>query len=191
MVAWQITPIHLVGDQDIRLNRFLPRHTASVGDRAGRFGLFNRHTMISSFENDFARIVRQASALQQGSQRHARPFRVADRAQFPLGASDLWDEKDATIARALQRRDPCFGPHVPQFVIAQHQRVPDRTVEPQSITGDVEPRRREMTPDVKQFRRGQVLIELIERHLKISGLLLPNDEAGRRGSTELVDVPAV
>jgi hypothetical protein len=43
-----------------------------------------------------------------------------------------------------------------------------------------------MTAYVEQFRRGEVRVELIEWHLQIDRLLLPNDEARRRGVTSLV-----
>ena len=60
VVARKITPIHLVGNQDFRLNCFLPRHAAGIGDRTRRSGFF--------FEQDLARIVFQAGPLQQNSQ---------------------------------------------------------------------------------------------------------------------------
>ena len=74
MVARQITPIHLVRNQDFRLNRFLPGYAAGIGDRARRYGLFSREAAISSLEHDVARIVFQAGPLQQSSQWHTRPF---------------------------------------------------------------------------------------------------------------------
>jgi len=108
------------------------------------------------FEHDVARIVFQAGPLQQSSQWHTRPFCVADGAQLPLRSSSLGDEKDPTITRALQSGDPRLGPHLPQFLVAQRQRVPNRAVDPQPITGEVELWRREMAAYVEQFCRGQV-----------------------------------
>ena len=154
MVARKITPIHLVSNQDFRLNCLLPGDAASIGDRSRRYGLFRRRAAISSFEHDFARIVLQAGPLQQSSQWHTRPFCVADGAQLPLRSSRLWDEKDPTITRALQSGDPRLGPHLPQFLVAQRQPVANRAVDPQPITGEVELWRREMTAYVEQFRRG-------------------------------------
>ena len=118
MVARKITPIHLICNQDFWLDRFFARHAAGIGDRNRRFGLFGRDAAVSSFEHDLARIVFQAGPLEQSSQRHTRPFRVADRTQPPLRSTYLRDEKHATIARALQRGDPRFGRHLPQFLVA-------------------------------------------------------------------------
>src|ERR1700730_14091664 len=156
MVARKIAPIHLVSNQDFRLNCLLPEYAAGIGDRTRRYGLFRRRAAISPFEHDFARIVFQAGPLQQSSHRHAGPFRVADGAQFPLRPSNLWDEKDPTVTRALQNGDPRLRPHFPQFLVAQRQRVPDRAIDPELITGDVDPWRREMTAYVEQLRRGEV-----------------------------------
>ena len=156
MVARKITPIHLVSDQDFRLNCLLPGHAAGIGDRTRRYRLFRRRAAIGSFEHDFARIVFQAGPLQQGSQWHTRPFCVADGAQLPLRSSNLGDEKDPTITRALQSSGPRLGGHLPQFLVAQRQRVPDRAIDPELITGDVDPWRREVTAYVEQLRRGEV-----------------------------------
>src|SRR5215831_17298668 len=110
MIARKITPIHLVRNQDFRLNYLLRGHATSIGDRTWRYGLFRRRTAIGSFEHDFARIVFQPSTLKQGSQWHTRPFCVADGAQLPLRSASLGDEKDPTITRALQSGDPRLGP---------------------------------------------------------------------------------
>ena len=151
-----MTPIHLVSDQDFGLNRFLPGHAASIGDRTRRYGLFCRRAAISPFEHDFARIVFQAGPLQQNSQWHTRPFCVADGAQLPLRPSNLGDEKDPTVARAFQSGGPRLGRHLPQFLVTQRQWVPNGAFDPELIIGDVDPRRRKMTAYVKQFRRGDV-----------------------------------
>src|SRR6266581_841251 len=150
MVARKVTPIHLVRNQDFRLNCLLPGHAAGIGDRTRRYGLFRRRAAISSFEHDFARIVFQAGPLQQSSQWHTRPFCVADGAQLPLRSPNLRDQKDPTIARALQSGGPRFGPHLPQFLVAQRQRVPNRAIDSQLITGDIDPWRWEMTAYVEQ-----------------------------------------
>src|SRR6266446_6228906 len=156
MVARKITPIHLVRNQDFRLNCLLPTHAAGIGDRTRRYGLFRRRAAIGSFKHDFARIVFQAGPLQQSSQWHTRPFCVADGAQLPLRSSSLGDEKDPTITRALQSGDPRLGPHLSQLLVAQRQRVPNRAIDPELIIGGVDPRRREMTAYVEQFRRGEI-----------------------------------
>src|ERR1700737_4507661 len=96
--------------------------------------------------------------------------------------------KYPTITRALQSGGPRLGRHLPSFLVAPRQRVPNRAIDPQPIIGGVDPRRREMTAYVEQFRRGQVRIDPIERHLQIRRLLLSNDEARRRGLTRLVGV---
>src|SRR6266404_3470878 len=156
MVARKFTPIHLVSNQDFRLNCFFPRHAAGIGDPTRRYGLFRRRAAIGAFEHDFARIVFQAGTLQQGSQRHTRQFCIADCTQLPLRSSNLGDEKDPTITRALQSGGPRFRPHLPQFLVAQRQWVPDCAVDPQLITGDVDPWCWEMTAYVEQLRRGEV-----------------------------------
>jgi hypothetical protein len=43
-----------------------------------------------------------ASAIQQVAQRHAGPFRIADRAELPLCPFNLGDDEDATIASTFQ-----------------------------------------------------------------------------------------
>jgi hypothetical protein len=61
----------------------------------------------------------------------------------PIASSNLGDEKDPTITRALQSGSPRLGPHLPQFLVAQRQRVPDRAIDPELIIGEVNPWRRE------------------------------------------------
>ena len=64
-------------------------------------------------------------------ERHTGPFRIADCAEFPLCSFNLWDKEDATIARALQNGDPFLGGHVSQFLVAQRNRIPGRTIDAQ------------------------------------------------------------
>src|SRR5580704_8683065 len=151
MVVRKIMPVHPPGDQDFRLYRLLPRDTASIGDRTGRFRLFSGNASIRAFKHDFAGIVLETGALQEDSQWHAGPFRVADRTQLPLRASYLRDEKDPAVTRALQRGNACLGRHIPQFLIAQRQWLSDRAVDHEAVLRDVDPGRLEMTTDIKQF----------------------------------------
>src|SRR4029077_1576085 len=97
-----------------------------------------------------------ARRFQQSSQWHTRPFCVADGAQLPLRSANLGNEKDPTITRALQSRGPRVGRHLPQFLVAQRQRVSNRAIDPEPIIGGVDPWGREMTAYLQQSRRGQV-----------------------------------
>src|SRR5258708_4631619 len=118
--------------------------------------------------------------LEQRSQGHPGPLCIANCSEFPLRSLHLWDQKDPTIARALQGRDPRFGWHASQLVIAQNKRLPDRTIDSQLIGGAIQVWRRKMTAYVEQFRRSEVGVDRIERSLQILRLLLPDDQARRK-----------
>jgi hypothetical protein len=108
--------------------------------------------VISSLEHNLARIVFQTGPLDQSLQGLAGPFGIADSAQLPLRSPNLGEKKDPTVARALQSRDPRLGWHLAQFLVAQGQRVPDRTVNPEPIIAGVETRSREMAPYIVKLR---------------------------------------
>src|ERR1700738_831734 len=133
----KITAIHLVSDHYSPLNCFVSGQTTGIGDRTGRYRLYVGRSLISSFEHDLTSIFFHASALQQSSQRHTGPFRIADRAELPLCSFNMWDKKDATIACAFQSGDPRLGGHVSQFLVAQRKRIPDRTIDAQSVRGEI------------------------------------------------------
>src|SRR5260370_8390323 len=108
-----------------------------IGDRTGRYRLYVGRSLISSFEHDLTSIFFHASALKQSSQRHPGPFRIADCAELPLCSFNMGDEKDATIACALQSGYPRLGGHISQFLVAQRKLIPDRTIDTQLVRGEI------------------------------------------------------
>src|ERR1700687_5418414 len=66
------------------------------------------------------------------------------------------------------------------LAVAQRERIPDGTVDAQSISLDFQRRRGEMTADVEQLRRSQIRVDLIERSLQVVRLFLSNDQTNRR-----------
>src|SRR5712671_4928433 len=188
VIPRKITTIHLVGDQDFRLNCLGPGHAPSIRDRVGRKGLLFGCSAIRSFEHDLASIFRQAGTLQQSSQGHTGPFRVADCSEFPLCSLHLRDEKDTTVARAFQGRDPGLGWHASQFIVAQRKRTFDRAIDTQLIGGSVQSWCWKMAAYVEQLRRSEVGVDRIKGSLQILRLLLPNNETRRRELTRSVDV---
>src|SRR6266478_2310182 len=188
VILRKITAIHLVSDQYFPLNCFVSGQTTGVRDWKGRFRLYDRRSLISSFEHDLTSVFFHASALEQSSQRHPGPFCIADCAELPLCSFNLWDKKDATIACALQSGDPRLGGHVSQFLVAQRKRIPDRTIDAQLVRGEIELRGREMTAYVEQLCRSEKRVNLIEGSLQIVRLLLSNDQAHRRGLTSFLDL---
>jgi hypothetical protein len=137
MVPRKIAAIHRVRDENFRLHCLRERHAPNIRDRARRKGLFFGCPAIRSFERDLANVFRQLGPLQQRSQRHPCPFRIADRSEFPLCSLHLRDEKDPAIPCALQGGDPRFGSHISQLLIAQRKRMPDRTIDAQLIRGAI------------------------------------------------------
>src|SRR5437868_3078244 len=89
---------------------------------------------------------------------------------------------------ALQNGDPRLGGHISQLLVAQRKRTPDRTIDAQLIRGEIQLRGREMTAYVKQLRRSEKRVKLIEGSLQIGRLLLSNDQAHRRGLTSFLDL---
>src|SRR5258708_945376 len=129
VIPRKITTIHLVSDKDFRLNCLGSGQAPSIRDRVGRNGLFFGRSAIRSFEYDLASIFCQASTLQQSSQGHTGPFRIADCPEFPLCSLHLRDEKDPTISCTLQRGDPRFGSYASQLLVAQSKRMSHRTID--------------------------------------------------------------
>src|SRR5258707_7292865 len=127
----------------------------------GRFRLYVRRSLISSFDPNLTSVFFHASALEQSSKRHTGPFCIADCAELPLCSFNMGDKKDATIACALQSGDPRLGGHVSQFLVAQRKRIPDRTIDAQLVRGEIELRGRGM--NVEQLCRSEKRVNLIER----------------------------
>jgi hypothetical protein len=191
VIPRKITTVHLVSDQDFRLNCLGAGQAPGIRDRVGRNRLFFGCSAIRSFEHDLTSILRQVGSLQQRSQGHTGPLRVADCSELPLCALHLWDEKDPAVARALQGRDPGLGSHASQLLVAQCERIPDRTIDAQSIRAAVQIRDRKMTTYVEQLRRSEVGVDPIERSLQIFRLLLSDDHACRGQFGGIVDVMLV
>ena len=99
----QLTAIHLVRDQHFALERLLSGQTASVRDRPGRDWWFRWRSAVGSLEHNLDGVVIQPGPPEQGAQRDAGPFCVADGAELPLCPRNLRDKKDAPIPRALER----------------------------------------------------------------------------------------
>src|SRR5260221_9883174 len=98
----KISAIHLVSDESCSLFFFFFQAEDGIRDWKGRFRLYVRRSLISSFEHNLTSVFFHASALEQSSQRHTGPFCIADCAELPLCSFNLWYKKDATIACALQ-----------------------------------------------------------------------------------------
>src|SRR6266849_8800535 len=107
VIGRQILPVHLVGDQHVRLHRSRPRDAASIRDRPRRLWLFLRHATISAFHNEVARIIGQSGAFQQHGKGNTRPFGIADRPEFPLRARRWRHQEYPAVAGALQCGDAC------------------------------------------------------------------------------------
>src|ERR1700731_2192028 len=137
VILWKITAIHLVSDQYFPLNCFVSGQTTGIGGQTGRYRLYVGRSLISSFKHNLTSVFFHASALQQSSQRHPGPFRIADCSELPLCSFNMWDKKDATIACALQSGDPCLGGHVSQFLVAQSKGIFDRTIDAQWVRGEI------------------------------------------------------
>ena len=191
VIARKIATIHLVGNQDFGAHRLGSGQAPNIRDRAGRKRLFFGRAAIRALERDLASIFRQASAVEQRAERHARPLRIADRSELPLCPLHLRDQKHPTVTRALERGDPRLAWHGSQFLVAQSKRMPDRSVDAQPISGAVQVRRWKMTADVEQLRRSEIGVDLIERSFEILWLLLPDDQACRRKWSSVVEVALI
>ncbi len=71
---------------------------------------FSGHSLragISAFQNDVAHVIDQSGAFQQHGKGNARPFRIADRAEFPLCAGHGRRQEYPAVTGALECGDAC------------------------------------------------------------------------------------
>src|SRR5258708_24029972 len=101
VIPRKITAIHLVSDQYFPLNCFVSGQTTGIRDWKGRFGLYVRRSLISSFEHNLTRLFFHPSALEQSSHRHTGPFCIADFAALPLCCFTLCYRQDPTLTCAV------------------------------------------------------------------------------------------
>jgi len=105
VVRRQILTVHPVSDEDVGLHRPRPRDAAGIRDRTRGLWLFLRHAAISAFQNDIAHSIGQSGALQKHRKGNASPFRVADRAEFPLRAGHGRRQEYPAVTGALHCGD--------------------------------------------------------------------------------------
>src|SRR4029450_7062827 len=146
---------------------------------------------VRSFEHDLPSVFCQTGTLQQCSQGHARPFRIADRSELPLCSLHLRDEKDSAMPCGLQRRAPRSGSHVAQVLVPQSQRMADRTIDAQLIGGAFQLWRWKMAAYVEQLRRSEIGVDPIEGRLQILRLLLSDDQTCRKEWSSVVEVTLI
>lgn len=104
---------------------------------------------IRASKHDFLRALSRPGAIEHFRQRHAGPFRSADRTKVPLLTGNRWIEAAATVPGALEGYDTRLGGQPPQIVDAEVERSIGETPDREPKACSVEARNPKVIADVK------------------------------------------